>query len=99
RLLEEAVRSHRASGHLQRFRHLFFVRREDLRAAAQASKAIAAGAPDDGPEDQLAELYFNQGRYLEALAELERLLGRGVEDRQLQASVLARSGACLRQQG
>lgn len=101
--LEEATAGHRRSAPLHRFRHLFFVRREDLRRAAVSQEALSFDIPDEGPEDQLADLYFNQGRYHEARGELERLLRDGVLDRDdradLKASVVARVGACLRQSG
>ena len=101
--LEEAASSHRGSAPLHRFRHLFFVRREDLRRAASSHAALQLEMIEEGPEDQLADLYFNQGRYHEARAELERLLRDGVLDREeqqgMRASVLARIGACLRQSG
>jgi tetratricopeptide (TPR) repeat protein len=101
--LEEAMAGHRRSAPLHRFRHLFFVRREDLRRAALSQEALSFDIPDEGPEDQLADLYFNQGRYHEARGELERLLRDGVLDREdrsdMKASVVARIGACLRQSG
>ena len=101
--LEEIASSHRGSAPLHRFRHLFFVRREDLRRAASSHAALQLEMIEEGPEDQLADLYFNQGRYHEARSELERLLRDGVLDREEQqgvrASVLARIGACLRQSG
>jgi tetratricopeptide (TPR) repeat protein len=101
--LEEATDGHRRSAPLHRFRHLFFVRREDLRRAAISQEVLSLDIPDEGPEDQLADLYFNQGRYHEARGELERLLREGGLDRddrsELKASVVARIGACLRQSG
>jgi len=101
--LEEAVDGHRRSAPLHRFRHLFFVRREDLRSAALSQEALSLNILEEGPEDQLADLYFNQGRYHEARGELERLLRHGLLDREersdLKASVMARVGACLRQSG
>lgn len=101
--LEEATEGNRRSAPLHRFRHLFFVRREDLRSAAISQEALSLDIPDEGPEDQLADLYFNQGRYHEARGELERLLRDGSLDREdrndLKASVVARIGACLRQSG
>ncbi len=98
-VLEETAVRHRANASLHRFRHLFFVRREDLRAAADSQKALKAEIIDDGPDDQLADLYFNQGRYHEAMAELERLLAADRLEGELKASVMARLGACLRQSG
>lgn len=101
--LEEATAGHRRSAPLHRFRHLFFVRREDLKRAAISQEALSLDIPDEGPEDQLADLYFNQGRYHEARGELERLVRDGALDREdrsdLKASVVARIGACLRQSG
>ncbi len=100
RILEEATLRHRGSAPLHRFRHMFFVRREDLRGAAMSQKALQSEVVQEGPDDQLADLYFNQGRYHEAMAELERLLKDGnIEDTDLRASVIARLGACLRQGG
>lgn len=100
KILEEATLRHRGSAPLHRFRHMFFVRREDLRGAALSQKALQSEVVNEGPDDQLADLYFNQGRYHEALAELERLLKDGnIEDNDLRASVIARLGACLRQGG
>ena len=101
--LEEATGSHRSSAPLHRFRHLFFVRREDLRRAALSQAALQLEVVEEGPEDQLADLYFNQGRYHEARAELERLLRDPQmavrDDHELRASIIARIGACLRQSG
>jgi tetratricopeptide (TPR) repeat protein len=101
--LEEATRGHGRSAMLHRFRHLFFVRREDLRSAARSQQALQLEVIEDGPEDQLADLYFNQGRYHEARGELERILRDATltneERRDLRASILARIGACLRQSG
>jgi tetratricopeptide (TPR) repeat protein len=103
KILEEATDGHRRSAPLHRFRHLFFVRREDLRRAARSQEALHLEVVEEGPEDQLADLYFNQGRYHEARGELERLLRDGLLDREgredLKASVVARAGACLRQSG
>lgn len=100
-ILEEAFVRHKRSAPLHRFRHLFFERREDLRRAASSQAALQEGiSSDEGPEDQLADLYFNQGRYHEAQAELDRLLREApLEDDELRASVMARIGACLRQNG
>jgi tetratricopeptide (TPR) repeat protein len=100
KVLEEATLGHRGSAPLHRFRHMFFVRREDLRGAAVSQRALLSEVVNEGPDDQLADLYFNQGRYHEALAELDRLLkdGGSLED-DLRASVIARLGACLRQGG
>jgi tetratricopeptide (TPR) repeat protein len=101
--LEEATRGHGRSAMLHRFRHLFFVRREDLRSAARSQQALQLEVIEEGPEDQLADLYFNQGRYHEARGELERILRDtvfgGDERRDLRASIIARIGACLRQSG
>nr|MBA3687194.1 tetratricopeptide repeat protein [Planctomycetota bacterium] len=97
-ILEEAALSHHRSAPLHRFRRLFFERREDPGEAATSVAALHAAALEEGPEDQLADLYFNQGRYHEALAELERLVRDGeLGENELRASVLARIGACLRQ--
>ncbi len=98
-LLEALNGSHRRSASFQRFRHLFFVRREDHRAAISSQQVLRAEVVDEGADDQLADLYFNQGRYHEAAGELERLLAGGLEDGDLKASVLARLGACQRQLG
>jgi tetratricopeptide (TPR) repeat protein len=99
-LLERLGGSHRRSASFQRFRHLFFVRREDFSAASASQRALQQGeVVDEGQDDQLADLYFNQGRYHEAAGELERLLAAGVEDGELKASVMARLGACQRQLG
>jgi superkiller protein 3 len=101
--LEETTSGHRRSAPLHRFRHMFFVRREDIRSAALSQAALQLEVVEEGPEDQLADLYFNQGRYHEARAELERLVRSGALDRQeqrdMKASVVARIGACLRQSG
>ena len=103
KVLEEATNGHDRSAMLHRFRHLFFVRREDLPSAARSQKALRLEVIEEGPEDQLADLYFNQGRYYEARSELERLLRDKLlepEDHSdLKASVVARIGACLRQSG
>lgn len=99
-ILEEATLRHKRSAPLHRFRHMFFERREDIRASATSQAVLHAEPLEEGPEDQLADLYFNQGRYHEALAELERLLREGeLGEDELRASVLARTGACLRQNG
>ena len=99
-LLEYLQQSHRRSASFHRFRHLFFVRREDFSAATASQRALNQGdVIDEGIDDQLAELYFNQGRYHEAVGELGRLLATGIEDAGLKASVLARLGACQRQLG
>lgn len=99
RTLEAVAQDHRRSAALHRFRHLFFVRREDMRRA-QSSRTVVQDLADDGPADQLADLYFNQGRYHEALAEFERLSHDvDLEESGLRAGVLARSGACQRQLG
>jgi len=99
-VLEDEVRRHRASAPLHRFRYLFCVRREDLRGAATSQKALRNEVLHEGSDDQLAELYFNQGRYHEAQSELERLLRDGrLEDDEVKAQVVARVGACLRQNG
>ena len=99
--LEETTSGHRRSAPLHRFRHLFFVRREDIHRAQLSQAALQLEVVDEGPEDQLADLYFNQGRYHEARSELERLLRDGVlevgEQEDMKASVIARIGACLRQ--
>ena len=97
--LEETDRQHRRSAPFQRFRHLFFVRREDFTAAAASQRALRTEVIDDGPDDMLADLYFNQGRYLEARSELERLLEQDALDDTMRATALARLGASLRQTG
>lgn len=103
KVLEETTANHRRSAPLHRFRRLFFVRREDHKRAALSLAALELEVVDEGPEDQLADLYFNQGRYHEARGELTRLLNDGVIDREerreMRASVTARVGACLRQEG
>ncbi|TVR46469.1 MAG: tetratricopeptide repeat protein [Planctomycetota bacterium] len=102
-ILEEAAQEHRRNRHLQRFRRMFFERREDPVRAGHARRALAEPAGlDDEPLDSLADLYFNQGRYLEAQNELRRLLGEEQieeDDSALLASIHARLGACLRQEG
>jgi tetratricopeptide (TPR) repeat protein len=101
--LEETTSGHRRSAPLHRFRHLFFVRREDIHRAQLSQAALQLEVVEEGPEDQLADLYFNQGRYHEARSELERLLRDGLldvgEQQDMKASVIARIGACLRQNG
>ena len=101
--LEEATSGHRRSAPLHRFRHLFFVRREDIHRAQLSQAALQLEVVEEGPEDQLADLYFNQGRYHEARSELERLLRDNLLDsndqQDMKASVIARIGACLRQNG
>ena len=100
KILEEATLRYRGSAPLHRFRHMFFVRREDLRGAAMSQRALQSEVVNEGPDDQLADLYFNQGRYHEALAELDRLLKDGnIDDNDMRASIIARLGACLRQGG
>lgn len=98
-ILDEAAVRHRAAAPLHRFRRLFFVRREDVGGAAASRLALEQQLFDDGPVDQLADLYFNQGRYREAQAELERLLRDDEDGGTFRASLLARLGACLRQLG
>src|ERR1043165_2213653 len=101
--LEEATDGHRRSAPLHRFRHLFFVRREDLRRAAISQEALSLDIPDEGPEDQLADLYFNPGPSRGARGSLDPLRRAGAPDRadrsDLKASVVARVGPCLRQSG
>jgi tetratricopeptide (TPR) repeat protein len=99
RVLENATEQHGMSASLHRFRHLFFVRREDLRRASASQQALRREALDAGESDQLADLYFNQGRYREALSELDRRLAQCADDDPERAGLLARSGACLRQTG
>jgi len=103
RLAEEAASHHRANVHVQRFCHMFYVRREDFPRAQRCRRALRdLDLIEEGPPDQLADLYFNQGRYHEAQAELERLLETGdveFEDAELRASIHARLGACRRQMG
>lgn len=99
-ILDAAANSHRAAAPVHRFRQLFFTRREDHRAAAQSQAALEAGTLAEGAPDQLADLYFNQGRYLEARAELDRLLRHlDSHDQQMRASIFARLGACHRHSG
>ena len=101
KILQEVGSSHNRSPHLQRFMHLFFERREDIRRAArcrQAARDIAGLG--EGPVDQLADMYFNQGRYHEALAELYRIQREEeIDSDEIRSSILARLGACQRQQG
>ncbi|MEK7415889.1 MAG: tetratricopeptide repeat protein [Planctomycetota bacterium] len=99
RVLEDAATRHGMSASLHRFRHLFFVRREDLRRASASQKALRQSVIDAGESDQLADLYFNQGRYHEALAELERRLADRELDPSERVGLMARSGACMRQTG
>lgn len=99
RVLEDAATRHGLSASLHRFRHLFFVRREDLKRATASQQALRRQTLDAGESDQLADLYFNQGRYHEALAELERRLPELEEGSTERAGLLARSGACMRQLG
>ncbi|MDA3961601.1 MAG: tetratricopeptide repeat protein, partial [Planctomycetota bacterium] len=99
-LLDEAAGSHRSNLHLMRFQRMFFERREDLHRAVAAREAIRHKDElfTEGPPDQLADMFFNQGRYNEALNELQRLLREEeIEDSTTRAGVLARIGACLRQ--
>ena len=99
-LLDQLQGSHKRSASFQRFRHLFLVRREDFQAAAASQRALRAEVVEEGVDDQLADLYFNQGRYHEACGELTRLVADAeLDDGDLKASVLARLGACLRQLG
>ena len=99
RVLEDATTQHGLSASLHRFRHLFFVRREDLQRAGASQRALRRETLEAGENDQLADLYFNQGRYHEALAELERRLAEVENGDPERAGLLARSGACLRQTG
>lgn len=101
RVMDEAVEMHRANIHLHRFRRLFFERREDHNRARLVREAMQGRLGlQEGPVDQLAELFFNQGRYHEAMSELERILGEeAMEEAAVKASVLARLGACQRQAG
>ncbi|MDW8372813.1 MAG: tetratricopeptide repeat protein [Planctomycetota bacterium] len=99
-ILDDAVLHHGSSPSLHRFRHLFFVRREDVARAHASQLALRQHASDAGEGDQLVDLYFNQGRYREALAEIERFLSEHPHaDAEMRAGLLARSGACLRQMG
>ena len=74
-ILEEALQQHRQHPQFHRFRQMFFTRREDPVASRKAHDDMAA-CPSlmKTVLDQLADLFFNQGRYHEALAEFERLL-------------------------
>lgn len=99
RVLEETAKRHGASASMHRFRHLFFTRREDLGRASSSQKALRGGAIEAGESDQLADLYFNQGRYHEALAEIERRLHDSEADPAERAGLMARAGACMRQSG
>jgi len=99
-ILEEMTVRHKRSAPLHRFRRLFFERREDLPNAQVSTAALENDLIDEGPDDQLADLYFNQGRYLEARDELNRLLRSDyIDSDEMHASALARLGACLRQIG
>ena len=102
-LLEETAQLHRSNRHVQRFCRMFFERREDPVRAGDARKELAAPQfmLSDEPMDQLADLYFNQGRYHEAHAELRRLLNEEQipeDEPALLVSINARIGACLRQE-
>ena len=100
-ILEEATANHRRNVHLLRFRRLFFERREDFHRVIASREALANdGLEQEGPPDQLADLFFNQGRYTEAMNELERLVDEDeIDEDAVRASILARLGACLRQEG
>jgi tetratricopeptide (TPR) repeat protein len=100
KVIEEVSSNNHSNRHVQRFCALFYVRREDTSRAQRCQEVLRSfGAMfDDDPTDQLADLYFNQGRYYEANAELQRILREEAPtDHQARASVLARMGACLRQ--
>jgi len=99
RVLEDTATRHGLSASLHRFRHLFFIRREDIKRASASQRALRRDTVESGENDQLADLYFNQGRYREALAELERRLAELPDEAEERAGLLARSGACLRQTG
>ena len=81
------------------FQHLFFERREDYNRANLCQQTLREHSYiGDGPIDQLADLYFNQGRYHEALKELERIqYEEDIDNDSLMASILGRVGACHRQ--
>ncbi|MFW5828743.1 MAG: tetratricopeptide repeat protein [Planctomycetota bacterium] len=99
-VLEDASTHDRSNRHVMRFCALFYQRREDKFHAQRFQEVLQSFEPifDDDPGDQLAEMYFNQGRYHEANAELQRILREEApDDHMMRASVLARVGACLRQ--
>jgi tetratricopeptide (TPR) repeat protein len=99
-ILEQTAASHGRNAHVQRFRRMFFERREDYHRARSSTDALrGTSLLDDEPADGLADLYFNQGRYLEARTELERLLRDEEIGSEPQAGIRARLGACLRQMG
>ncbi|NRA36867.1 MAG: tetratricopeptide repeat protein [Planctomycetes bacterium] len=99
-VMSDLATVHRHNASIHRFQHLFFERREDYARAILCQEMMQEyKGLDDGPVDQLADLYFNQGRYHEALKELERIYQNDeLEDDQLLATVLGRIGACHRQQ-
>lgn len=100
RVIEELSSYHKLNAHVLRFKRMFLERREDFNGAARAREAVNERGISEGSPDQLAELYFNQGRYHEALAELHRVLAEGSrEEPTFRASLEARIGACLRQDG
>lgn len=99
-VMSDLAHIHRHNASIHRFQHLFFERREDYTRAILCQEMMQEHKGlDDGPIDQLADLYFNQGRYHEALKELERIYQHDdFEDDHLLATILGRIGACHRQQ-
>lgn len=100
-VVDDTANSHSHNRNVYRFQHLFFERREDLQQAIRSQEKLRDNIGlDDGPPDQLADLYFNQGRYHEALKELERIqVEESIDDSSMAASILGRIGACYRQAG
>ena len=100
-VMERSGSSHKRNPHLQRFLHMFYERREDYNRAQLCREALhVLESNQEEPPDQLADLYFNQGRYNEASTELARVIdNEDIEDDALKASLHARMGACQRQLG
>ena len=98
-IVSETANMHRDNANVHRFQHLFFERREDYNRANLCQETLREHSYiGDGPIDQLADLYFNQGRYHEALKELERIqIEEDIDNDNLMASILGRVGACYRQ--
>ncbi len=101
-VVNDIATNHATNLNVRRFQHLFFERREDYNRAMLCQEVLKehSSSISDGPLDQLADLYFNQGRYHEALKELERIQrDEQIEDETFLASILGRIGACHRQAG